>query len=121
MYDIKVIFSLSLPFPWQCLQYGHFAKHCPRRSAPNVYFKPQDGQKEVSPGLEQENEIRDREVSINFYSFYLAQMKQLNPFLKFRMFYPSQNTQKVKHRTYIIDYTKTAVIGKTTYRVLILS
>ena len=48
-------------------------------------------------------------------------MKQLNPFLKFRMFYPPQNTQKVKHRTFIIDYTKTTVIGKTTYRVLILS
>ena len=30
-------------------------------------------------------------------------MKQLNPYMKFR----TQNTQKVKHRTFTIDYTKT--------------
>ena len=48
-------------------------------------------------------------------------MKQLKPFPKFWMFYPPQNTQKVKHRTFTIGYTKSTFIGKMTHRVLILS
>ena len=36
-------------FPLQCFQFGHFSKNYQRRLAPNVNFKPHDGQKKVSP------------------------------------------------------------------------
>ena len=68
-------------------------------------LNPQDSQKKVLPP-EPQNEIKDGEV--------LVLMKQLNPHLKFRMFYPPQNTQKVKHRTFTIDHTKATFSGKMT-------